>query len=336
MNRLESKHQKIFIAALDWGWGHVTRTMALIDQLQKQGKDIVLGGSGQSGSFLKLTFPELKYYDLPAYAFSFDDTQNVYWQMMKKIPEVSTVMKKEQKALKEINTIENLDCIISDHRYGLYLEDTFNIMLCHQINLQAGNYSRIVNSLHHSLLNNFDAIWVPDDENRTLSGILSLPVRKLEDKIEFIGALSTMKANINNANRNKILILCTGPEPQRSNFEEKLQTIFSQNEKLPKGIIIQGTKKSTINWPNGWQVISFANRSEIEKQFSNAQFIISRSGYSTIMDLYPFQQKIGFIPTPGQTEQNYLAAHLKNNSSVEVFEQNELNAKDLFRFFESK
>lgn len=333
---IEKEDQKIFVAALDWGWGHVTRSAALIQNLLSANHKIVIGGSGSSGKFLKDQFPELKYYELPGYEFTFDDTKNVYWQMMKKIPEITQVMKKEQEALDVIHQKENFDLVISDHRYGLRLSDVKSILLCHQLNLQAGNYSRIVNALHHSLIQKFDQIWVPDDEDNTLSGKLSHVTMKLEEKVSFIGPLTTVKHESSRTKDIDVLVICTGPEPQRTRFEEVLSSCFSLVNKPFNGIVVQGAEKSPIVWGDRWSKILLAQREEITDMIQRAKMIVSRSGYSTIMDLYPFDIPTMLIPTPGQTEQEYLALHLQNYDNVLIAEQDELTSETILGFLEGE
>lgn len=333
---LGKQHHKIFVAALDWGWGHVTRSTALVQKLLDEGKEVVVGGSGVSGEFFKKQFPDLQYYDLPGYAFTFDDTKNVYWQMMRKIPEISSVMNQEVKALKEIHQVENFDTIISDHRYGLRLEGLYNVVVCHQLNLQAGNYSRIVNALHHSLLHKFDAIWVPDNAQRTLSGKLSHTTAKLEDKVTYIGRLSTIDKEQSSARDIELLIILTGPEPQRTRFESTLSTIFTQINFPVYGTIIQGTDESQVSWAEEFNIVAITDREKTEHYIRNARKIITRSGYSSIMDLYPFDVPTLLVPTPNQTEQEYLAEHVRKMKNVSVFQQSELNKDIISGFLKSK
>jgi predicted glycosyltransferase len=49
---------------------------------------------------------------------------------------------------------------------------------------------------------------------------------------------------------------------------------------------------------------------ELRQEIERAEWVISRCGYSTIMDLVALQKKALLIPTPAQTEQEYLAAYL--------------------------
>ena len=57
-------------------------------------------------------------------------------------------------------------------------------------------------------------------------------------------------------------------------------------------------------------VIDHLSSHELNNAILQAGLVISRSGYTTIMDLVKLQQKAILIPTPSQTEQEYLAAYL--------------------------
>ena len=47
-----------------------------------------------------------------------------------------------------------------------------------------------------------------------------------------------------------------------------------------------------------------------------SEIIISRGGYSTLMDLAVLNKKCIFVPTPGQTEQEYLVEELHNKKMI--------------------
>jgi UDP-N-acetylglucosamine:LPS N-acetylglucosamine transferase len=47
----------------------------------------------------------------------------------------------------------------------------------------------------------------------------------------------------------------------------------------------------------------------LNELLNNSEYIVARSGYSTIMDLLAVKKNAILIPTPGQTEQEYLGQY---------------------------
>lgn len=62
-------------------------------------------------------------------------------------------------------------------------------------------------------------------------------------------------------------------------------------------------------------------------------FIISRSGYTTIMDLVKLGHPALLIPTPGQTEQEYLAKHLLEKKFFNCLLQKDISLPVLLKGF---
>ena len=65
--------------------------------------------------------------------------------------------------------------------------------------------------------------------------------------------------------------------------------------------------KGEIELNGNLSMKSHLGADEMQEAILNSKLIIARSGYSTIMDLAMLGKKVIFIPTPGQTEQAYLA-----------------------------
>ena len=119
-----------------------------------------------------------------------------------------------------------------------------------------------------------------------------------------------------------LLIVLSGPEPQRSIFEEKI--IHDIAHYPGRATIVRGLPGALNLMPSS-NTIKFYNHlaaEELNKEMNKAEYVISRSGYSTIMDIITLQKKSILVPTPGQTEQEYLAAYL--------------SAKNIFAFEKEK
>lgn len=66
-----------------------------------------------------------------------------------------------------------------------------------------------------------------------------------------------------------------------------------------------------LHTPEHVTYATHANAIDLAAALSTAQLVICRSGYSTLMDLAMLGKKALLIPTPGQSEQEYLAEHLQ-------------------------
>jgi len=128
--------------------------------------------------------------------------------------------------------------------------------------------------------------------------------------VKYLGILSRMKQVNNHSIQNKWLILVSGPEPQRTILEKKIYQLLPS---LPGKILFAKGKPGNEEIEHVSEKCTIVNHlagNEMQKAFEESEFIISRSGYTTVMELLSMQKKALLIPTPGQTEQEYLAKHL--------------------------
>ena len=209
-----------------------------------------------------------------------------------------------------------------------------NIYLTHQLKIKGPLLlMKIVNQINRLFIQKFDHCWVPDFKNSLLSGELS------QSSLEktFIGPLTRFKKTEGETKKYKYkyLAIISGPEPQRSLLEDEIQNCFSKiNQHCA---IINGlTKTKEISYGK----ISYYPHLEtiaFKKLLTKSELVICRSGYSSIMDLYILQKKVLFIPTPGQTEQEYLAKHHLETHSICYQKQGSIDLeKASFNFIQSK
>lgn len=166
--------------------------------------------------------------------------------------------------------------------------------------------------LNYRLINRFSECWVPDyEEADNLAGELSHPDVKPAIPVKYLGKLTRIVQEKQPHMQNELLIILSGPEPQRSIFERLLNKqlmTYTGQAVLVRGL--PGTKE-TISPKNANLVIhNHLSSDALLKEINASLVIICRSGYSTIMDLVGLNKKIIFVPTPGQSEQEYLARHL--------------------------
>ena len=170
--------------------------------------------------------------------------------------------------------------------------------------------SPIVRRLNHSLIRRFSACWIPDyPDGRSLAGKLrSLTGKKQLIRIKYIGVLSRFGPPKPRETLYDIVCILSGPEPQRSAFEKIATEQLSRSGLryfLVRGIVSQNNETNANP-----HYVNFLNGSDLQAIIEQSECVLARSGYSTIMDLATLGKKAIFVPTPDQTEQEYLAQRL--------------------------
>ena len=249
-------------------------------------------------------------------------------KMFIQLPKVLSAIKYENAWLKVQQSViqGKWDLVISDNRYGLHHTTLNTVIITHQLGIISGMGRRIDNlfvKYTHRWLNNFQHIWIPDlkDENN-LAGKLSRPV-VMPKGIKYIGPLSRLEPL--HSNQEHILVMLSGPEPQRSMLERKLN---AQLDKLNYPcLFVRGLPRSkqTIHNRKNVEFVNHLNSPDLAAAIAKSKFVICRSGYSSIMDLIRMGKKALLIPTPGQTEQIHLAEHLHEKGWFAVVSQNDLD-----------
>lgn len=326
----------VLVAPLDWGLGHSSRCVTIINKLLDAQADVILGGNGRALIFLQREFPNLRSIEIPGFQIKYSQKINASVKILSQIPGFLKSIKKENRQLDLIVKENNIDVIISDNRYGLWNEHAKSILITHQLNLKMPAnlyFLRFIPKLFiRKLIKNFDECWIPDYEGKiNLSGDLAHSY-KLPANAHFIGPLSRFHEDIvceesheNLEYVNDILVILSGPEPQRSIFEKQVLEQLKNSEL--KAVIIQGIPETnqTYELSPGVTVFSNRNTQQMSQLICESNLVLSRPGYSSIMDLTAFGRKAIFVPTPGQTEQEYLAKYFKTKKIFYSIKQNKFN-----------
>lgn len=221
-----------------------------------------------------------------------------------------------------------IDGIISDNRFGIRNSKIPCVFITHQLHVLSGSTSYFSSKIHQKIIKKFDVCWVPDTDDvvMNLSGKLG-HLNHEPFPVKYIGVLSRMKKK-EIPKTIDILALISGPEPQRTIFEEKLKATLKKSEK--KVLIVRGIVEGEQKWQNfeNIKTINFLLSDELEDTINKSKVVISRSGYTTIMDLTMLEKQAFFIPTPGQYEQEYLAKRLKNLGIVPSCKQDKFKLKN--------
>jgi len=330
----------ILVCPLDWGIGHATRCVPIINELLAQHANVIIGASGRSLSFLKTEYPTLQCFDFPGYKFSYPDKGSMVFKMAMQVPTILKGIRDENKTLKKLIKDYSINAIISDNRYGLYSKDIPTVFMTHQVFIQTPSQLNFLNpfllSKNQGFIHKFDECWIPDfqgDEN--LSGELSHK-KSLPENYHFIGPLSRFSYSQETKAteyKYKILVMLSGPEPQRSILENLLLAQLS-SLKIKSAVVLGKTElKEQKLFEDHIEVFSHLESEKLEQLIHDSEIIVSRPGYSTVMDLVALNKKAIFIPTPGQTEQEYLSRYYSGNQFFYSMDQQNIDLSKALQDF---
>lgn len=319
--------KKILIAPLDWGLGHATRCIPLISYFLSLNCEVTIAASPASKALLQTEFPTLKFFTLNSYNIVYSRKKRwMPFKILLQIPKILRAVNEEHEWLKNLLANQHFDAIISDNRYGFYSKKVFSVFITHQLQIRTSlNLAKFfVRKQTYKRIDKFNECWVPDFEGSlNIAGELSHPKTLPKIPVKYIGMLSRFKPKMYVNNLYKYLIIISGPEPQRTIFEESVFA-FAKSSK-EKILIVRGKPEEENSVEENFNYIIYNHLATIklEDAFNASEFIISRCGYTSVMEILSLQKKSILIPTPGQTEQEYLAKHLMKQNWCYTFSQNE-------------
>ncbi len=303
--------KRILVCPLDWGLGHATRCIPIVRLLLNKNAVVIIAADGRSLALLKLEFPKLEFITLKGYDISYPTMGSMILKMFFSIPKILFGIWNEHEKLKKIIQKNKIDIVISDNRFGLWNKNIKSIFITHQLFIKSPLAEKLLHRINLFFINKFDECWVPDVAGAiNLSADLSHSYQ-LPNNTFFVGFLSRFNLDVNKINsKYDILALISGPEPQRSIFEKLL--VAQIHKSNLKALIVCGKTdiEQCIEQIGNITIVAYLQSQELERSFLESNLVIARSGYSTIMDLAILNKKAIFIPTPGQTEQEYLAIEL--------------------------
>jgi uncharacterized protein (TIGR00661 family) len=323
------ENRTILIAPLNWGLGHATRCIPIIKALQQRNHIPIIASDGIALELLRKEFPYLKFLELPSYHIEYaKNGKNFKWKLIHNLPNMIGAIMHEKQLVKTWISQYGIDGIISDSRLGVFSKSIPSVFITHQLQVMTGNTTWLTTKLHQNIIKKYSECWVPDTPTtRNLAGDLS-QLNKDSLKLRYIGPLSRMqKKDI--PKKYDLMIILSGPEPQRGILEEKLKTEvlrFKGNVVFIKGVIQADQVKEQIDTICYY---NFMNSRQLEQTFNESDIVLCRSGYTTIMDLAKLNKKAFFIPTPGQYEQIYLAKKLKKEGLVPYADQDSFIIENL-------
>ncbi|NNK70010.1 MAG: glycosyltransferase [Flavobacteriaceae bacterium] len=322
---------RILVAPLNWGLGHATRCVPVINALLANGYDPILASDGTALELLKKEFPSLHYAEFASYNIRYPKHGDMFrLQMIKNAPAILHAISKEQKQTAALISEYDIKGIISDNRLGVRHEAVPSVIITHQLKVLSGQTTWLSSKMHNAYIKKFDECWVPDiDSEKNLSGELGHP-EQFVIPTKHIGLLSRLN-NTRQARKYDLIAIISGPEPQRTEMENKLTM---ELKTYPGSVLMvcgRIEEKQTSSQEGQILKVNFMLGQELETAINSSSLVLSRSGYSTIMDLAKLGNKAFFIPTPGQFEQEYLAKRLDHLGIVPFCKQSDFNMEQLLR-----
>jgi len=334
---VEKQSLNVLVSPLDWGLGHSARLVPVILACLERNWTVVIAANGKSLDFLRNRFPDLPWVVLPFKRISYSRRDNFFSKLIPQLPGFIKAVKNNQHQLRGLIDKYDIDAIIGDHRYGLGNQKVPSVFISNQLWLltpkQWSFTEKWIYKIHKRVLRKYTYLWLadfPGDKNFT-GKQTHTPDQPASSR--FIGPISRFigKTDILQPESKEpdILIILSGPEPQRSILETKIaRLLLNRKEKVmiirgippPVGDPVGGLyREENISW------LDHGDDPTLAGFIKSAGKIICRPGLSMLSDLVALGRTALLVPTPGQTEQNYMAGRLKKKSYFAVVEQVELD-----------
>jgi predicted glycosyltransferase len=335
-----TKSLNILICPLEWGLGHAARMIPLARKLREMNHNVIIGSGEEHLSLFRKELPGLLQINFPGFKPGYSRFLPQYLSLLFKIPLLLYHIFAEHYKLKKILAENSVDIIISDNRFGLWNKSVTSVYISHMPLIPFPAPFKFLESigvvLHRKIIKKYSFCFIPDlPGDLNLSGRLSHGI-KLPDNVRFIGILSRfinsgLRRNETPIKSDHITVILSGPQPQRELLRRKLIPLLKDEE---TGVIIfegKPDKSGDIAKDGNISFYSHLSASEMKEIIESSRNIIARSGYTTIMEMVSLKCNALIIPTPGQTEQEYLAKYLSEKGWFSTITQGELNDRISFR-----
>jgi UDP-N-acetylglucosamine transferase subunit ALG13 len=329
--------KNILICPLEWGLGHAGRMIPLAKKLIDLGHNVIIGTGSAHTEFFRKELPGVNCTCFPGFSIRYSSWLPQYLIILLNAPAFFFSIIKEHRQLKKIISSLAIDIVISDSRPGLWNNSVKTVFVTHMIKVPLPDWASFAERTGifstKRVIRKFNFCFIPDLESgNNLSGKLSHDLQ-LPGNARFIGILSRFRQPGSGDDSGDHSCFCTvilsGPEPQRSILKDKLTVLLKL--KGEQSVILEG-KPGTIPeklTEGNITYISHLPATEMRELILGSRFIVSRSGYTTLMELASLGKRALIIPTPGQTEQEYLARYLSEKGWFDTLSQSELEG-DIF------
>ncbi len=328
-----SQKPRILVCPLDWGLGHAVRCVPVIRELIDAGAQPVIAADAGPLHLLRQEFPNLAWIKFPGVPVRYP-THGRFMPLYMSLqtPRQLLGIAKESRFIKKAITNLNIQGIISDNRYGAFSDRIPSVFITHQLNIQTGfgPTDFLAKKLNRHFTSSFSEIWVPDFEgDQNLSGLLAHG-NKPPENTTFIGPLSRFTELSEKTKIYDAALILSGPEPQRTRLEN---LFLNQVKEFPNlnFLLIRGIEGNPNDVTAHVEIIDLAGTGEIQHAYALSKKTICRSGYTSIMELYSIGLHAHLVPTPGQTEQEYLARYLSEKGIFTYSTQDQFNLRSILQ-----
>ena len=310
----EFNNKRLLVSPLDWGLGHTTRCITIIRRLIDNGCVVIVACNATQKKILQQEFPSLEFLHLEGYNISYSKHRLLFpLKLIMQLPKIVLAIRREHTWLQKTISEHKIDLVISDNRYGQYHNKVPSVIITHQLLIKAPFTSLewMLQQINYSYLNKFSQCWVPDfDGSNNIAGAMSHPKQLPAVPVTYIGPLARFaKSNAVKDKQYDYCIILSGPEPQRTILEDKLLLEIPQCH--ARFILVRGKPNAAELKPITHVTIkNHLAGTALQAVIESSEYVITRSGYTSVMELLALEKKSILIPTPGQTEQEYLAQQL--------------------------
>ncbi|WP_430404461.1 hypothetical protein [Fluviicola sp.] len=287
--------ERILFACLDWGSGHVARSISLLKQLADQGNELVICCTEKQQLIFTSYGIPAKYILSGGFQFRFKGDGNFTSEIRRNAFRFSHWIRQEQKQTERLVAEHLISLVLSDHCYGFHSNKVPSIFITHQVSLPPKS-GWIAQGIHRKWMNRFQEIWIMDKAEKRLAGKLS----ESNEKSNYIGFYSRFQDQEITVVPHKIVGIVSGPEPYSEQFFHWIIEKYGTKNLVLISPRVYAEVPENIKIITDWKLA--------DAEIASSETIVSRNGYSTLMDLEFLKKKAILIPTPGQLEQEYLAA----------------------------
>jgi len=328
------KHMKhILVSPLSWGLGHATRDLPIIRHFLARGHHVTVAGEGRALALLKQEVPQCDFTELKDYPLPFSAGKYFVPKFLATAPRMLAAIEREGAAVRRLLEERTFDLILSDNRFRVRSDRTPSFLISHQLRFMTppglGPFEIVTETFNYLYMHKFDRIIVPDaaDPAENLSGRLSHEMRflKAPRKVYYAGVLSSV-ARLDVPQDVDLFISISGPDPPRAQMEA---LILGHVRELDMGRIVvtlgKPEARGVQSLTDRVTVYGFLDRAGQQEMLNRAKMVVCRSGYTTMMELAELRKRALIIPTPGQTEQEYLGRYCRERGFFHSVSQYELD-----------
>jgi UDP:flavonoid glycosyltransferase YjiC (YdhE family) len=325
---MPDERKKILISPLNWGFGHAGRMIPVAKNLQQMGHEVIFGVDTALIPMVRQELTGIEVIAVPGIKMHYSRFMPQYLAILMQLPGVIIASVREHRQLKKIISEKHPDIVISDNRFGFFNKKAFCVYFTHMLRIPFPKPFRFFEFIgiftHRMIIRRYDMCLIPDVSGAdNLAGRLS-HLKKLPPNVIYAGLLSRF-TNINpilKETKPYICLLLSGPEPQRTNLLEK---VAKATEKSDMKLVVLSASDICLSHLSDRITFVISQPAQVLKEYiENADLVICRSGYTSLMELVSLSKGALIIPTPGQTEQEYLGEYNNGRHGFECFKQSEI------------